>query len=108
MELGLSHCSLDDEAISRLNIGLSCCKLQKLDLSGNPFTKKGALELSLVMKSHPTVKELNVLRCDDIDVDGAGALLEAVRSNTTLRMLRLDERYRHLVQMTLTSRVKFD
>lgn len=107
LELALSQCDLDDEAIHCLNIGLSCCKLQKLDLSRNPFTKQGALELSSVLKVHPTLKEMNVLLCDGIEDDGAAALIDALRSNNTLRMLRLDENYKHLVQHSLINRVKW-
>ena len=106
--LDLSQCGLDDEAVCRLNIGLSCCKLQKLNLSRNVFTKQGAIKLSSVLRAHPTLKELNVLKCGSMDDDGAVALLEAVRLNTTLRVLRLDDQYRRLVQVSLLNRVQFD
>ena len=56
-ELELYGCGLDDDAMCSLARGLKHCKLKKLNLSGNPFTKRGASELYEVLKGHPTLKK---------------------------------------------------
>lgn len=50
---------MQDDAIRSLVKGLERCKLKKLDLNLNTFTMGGAIELSHVLKNHPTfIKEM--------------------------------------------------
>eukprot|EP00731_Ephydatia_muelleri_P002898 Em0001g2898a len=58
--LRLQNCFLDDDAIRSLAKGLEHSKLKELYLGGNEFSTIGAAELSRVLTTHPTVKEVTV------------------------------------------------
>ncbi|KAL5506162.1 hypothetical protein EMCRGX_G007749 [Ephydatia muelleri] len=96
-ELRLRGCSLSDEAICELSGGLKWCKLKKLDLSCNPFGDQGAKGLADVLKDHPTLEELDVRGCEEMSDDGVQYLMDAMMSNTRVKMLTLDENYEHLI-----------
>ena len=59
--LRLQNCGLDDDdVICSLAKGLEHSKLKELYLGGNEFSSIGAAELSRVLTTHPTVKEVTV------------------------------------------------
>ena len=107
-ELRLRWCDLRDEAICELCGGLKWCKLKKLGLWGNPFGDQGAKGLADVLKDHPTLEELDVRGCVERSVDGVQYLVDAMMSNTRVKMLTLDWNYRHLiVPQELVGRIAF-
>ena len=60
--LGLWRCRLNDDAICSLAKGLEHCKLKKLNLDDNDFTRRGTYDLSRVLENHPTLtKEMVIL-----------------------------------------------
>ena len=107
-ELGLWECGLGDEAICELCGGLKQCKLKKLNLEDNPFGEKGARSLADVIKDNPTLKRLGMDDCGGISDGGVQYLMDAMMSNTTLEMISLSDKYRHLVPHILDHRVKCD
>ncbi|KAL5506156.1 hypothetical protein EMCRGX_G007739 [Ephydatia muelleri] len=96
-ELELRGCGLRDEAICELCGGLKWCKLKKLDLFNNTFGDQGAKGLADVLKDHPTLEELDVRGCVERSVDGVQYLVDAMMSNTRVKMLTLDKKYKHLI-----------
>ena len=106
-ELRLEECGLRDEAICELCGGLKWCKLKKLDLSYNPFGDQGAKGLADVLKDHPTLEELEMRRCREMSDDGVQYLMDAMMSNTRVKMLKLEEKYKHLVPQELVDRILF-
>ena len=111
-ELRLEWCGLRNEAICELCGGLKWCKLKKLDLSYNPFGDQGAKGLADVLKDHPTLEELDVRGCVEMSVDGLQYLMDAMMSNTRVKMLTLDEtldeKYKQLiVPQELVGRITF-
>ena len=88
-ELRLEECGLEDEAICELCGGLKWCKLKTLNLRYNPFGEQGAKSLADVIKDNPTLEELYMLGCDKISGGGLRYLMDAMRSNTTLKRLTL-------------------
>eukprot|EP00731_Ephydatia_muelleri_P004483 Em0002g659a len=106
-ELRLEGCGLRNEAICELCGGLKWCKLKKLDLRGNPFGVQGAKGLADVLKDHPTLEELDVWRCEEMSDDGVQYLMDAMMSNTKVKMLRLDEKYKPIVPQELLGRITF-
>ena len=107
-ELRLEGCGLSDEAICELCGGLKWCKLKKLDLLDNPFGVQGAKGLANVLKDHPTLEELDVGECREMSDDGVQYLMDAMMFNTRVKMLRLDEKYKHLiVPQELVGRIEY-
>ena len=107
-ELRLRGCGLRDEAICELCGGLKWCKLKKLDLVANPFGDQGAKGLADVLQHHPTLEELVVDKCYRMSYDGMQYLMDAMMSNTRVKMLRLDMKYKHLiVPQELMGRIKY-
>ena len=107
-ELRLVECRLSDEAICELCGGLKWCKLKKLDLSYNRFGDQGAKGLADVLKDHPTLEELQVRRCEEISDDGVQYLMDAMMSNTRVKMLTLDKKYKHFIMpQKLVGRITF-
>ena len=104
-ELGLGWCGLVDEAICELCGGLKWCRLKTLHLGKNPFGEQGAKSLADVIKDNTTSEKLGMLGCDNISYGGVQYLMDAMRYNTTLKMLTLSEMYKHLVPPELVSRV---
>ena len=98
-------CGLEDEAICELCGGLKWCRLKTLDLGNNPFGEQGAKSLADVIKDNPTLEKLGMYGCNKISDGGVQYLLDAMRSNTTLKMLTLSYEYKHLVPLELVSRV---
>ena len=96
-KLRLIGCGLRDEAICELCGGLKWCKLKKLDLGANPFGDQGAKGLADVLKDHPTLEELDVGECREMSYDGMQYLVDAMMSNTSVKMLRLAKKYEHLI-----------
>ena len=96
-ELRLDWCGLRDEAICELCGGLKWYKLKKLDLSINRFGDQGAKGLADMLKDHPTLEELDVRGCKEMSDDGVQYLVDAMMSNTRVKMLRLDVKYKHLI-----------
>ena len=97
-----------DEAICKLCGGLKWCRLKTLDLGYNPFGEQGAKSLADVIKDKLTLKELGMLGCHKISHGGVQYLMDATRSNTTLKILTLSIKYTHLVSPELVSRVRYD
>ena len=87
-------CGLRDEAICELCGGLKWCKL---DLSFNPFGDQGAKGLADMLKDHPTLEELRVWGCEEMSDDGVQYLMDAMMSNTRVKMLRLAKNYEYLI-----------
>ena len=106
--LELWNCGLRDEDICELCGGLKWCKLKTMNLHGNPFGDQGAKGLADVLKDHPTLEELGVYGCDKMSDDGMQYLMDAMMSNTRVKMLSLSVKYRHLVRQQLLGRIKFD
>ena len=106
-ELWLEECGLRDEAICELCGGLKWCKLKELDLSFNRFGDQGAKGLADVLKDHPTLEELEMRRCREMSDDGVQYLMDAMMSNTRVKMLKLEEKYKHLVPQELVDRIIF-
>ena len=107
-ELWLVECGLRDEAICELCGGLKWCKLKKLDLRYNPFGDQGAKGLADVLIDHPTLEELYVWSCREMSDDGVQYLMDAMMSNTRVKMLILDKKYKHLIVLQeLVGRIKF-
>ena len=107
-ELRLVECHLRDEAICELCGGLKWCKLKKLDLGVNPFGDQGAKGLADVLIDHPTLEELNVRGCIEMSDDGVQYLMDAMMSNTRVKMLTLDKKYEQLIlPQELVGRVTF-
>ena len=100
-------CGLEDEAICELCGGLKCCRLKTLNLSNNPFGEQGAKSLADVIKDNPTLEKLGLYRCDKISDGGVQYLMDAMRSNTTLKMLTLSYQYKHLVPPELVTVVEY-
>eukprot|EP00731_Ephydatia_muelleri_P004485 Em0002g661a len=71
---------------------MAWCKLKKLDLSYNPFGDQGAKGLADVLNDHPTLEELRVWGCEEMSGDGVQYLMDAIMSNTKVKMLTLDEK----------------
>ena len=107
-ELMLEECGLSDEAICELCGGLKWCKLKKVDLGYNRFGDQGAKGLADVLQDHSTLEELDVRSCDKMSDDGVQYLMDATMSNTRVKMLKLDEKYRHLIVLKeLVDRITF-
>ena len=96
-ELRLWTCGLRDQAICELCCGLKWCKLKKLDISYNRCGDQGAKGLADVLKDHPTLEELKLIECEEISDDGVQYLMDAMMSNTRVKMLKLDKKYKHLI-----------
>eukprot|EP00731_Ephydatia_muelleri_P004490 Em0002g666a len=96
-KLRLWRCGLRDEAICELCGGLKWCKLKKLNLCNNTFGDQGAKGLADMLRDHPTLEELDVYGCEEISDDGVQYLMDAMMSNTRVKMLKLDEKYKHLI-----------
>ena len=106
-KLKLWKCGLGDEAIFELCGGLKQCKLKVLDIEGNPFGQQGARSLASVIKDNPIMEWLAMHKCDGISDGGVKYLMDAMMSNTTLKMT-LSDKYRHLVPHMLAKRVKYE
>ena len=100
------ECGLEDEAICELCGGLKWCRLKTLRLWGNPFGEQGAKSLADFIKDNPTLENLDMHGCDEISDGGVQYLMDAMRSNTTLKMLTLSDKYKHLVPLELVNRVR--
>ena len=101
-------CGLSDEAICELCGGLKWCKLKKLDLRYNRLGDQGAKGLADMLKDHPTLEELDVRECQEMSDDTVQYLMNAMMSNTRVKMLRLDVKYKHLiVPQELVGRITF-
>ncbi|KAL5506164.1 hypothetical protein EMCRGX_G007751 [Ephydatia muelleri] len=96
-ELRLRGCGLSDEAICELCGGLKWCKLKKLDLGANPFGDQGAKGLADVLQDHPTLEELDMYGCGEMSDDGVQYLMDAMMSNTRVKMLRLHFTCEHFI-----------
>ena len=96
-ELRLRVCGLSDEAICELCGGLKWCKLKILDLGANLIGDLGAKGLADMLKDHPTLEELEVWGCEEMSGDSVKYLMDAMMSNTRVKMLRLDKKYKHLI-----------
>ena len=106
--LWLRGCGLRDEAISELCGGLMWCRLKLLSVFGNPFGDQGAKGLADVLKDHPTLEELNVMRCEEMSDDGVQHLMDATMSNTRVKKLGLPSKYNgHTVPKELVGRIQF-
>ena len=101
-------CGLGDEAICELCGGLKQCKLKKLNLEKNPFREQGARNLADVIKDNPTLERLDMHGCDGISDGGVQYLMDAMMFNTSLEMIILSKKYRHLVPHILDHRVMYD
>ena len=105
-ELRLWGCGLSDEAICELCGVLKFSKLKKLDLKA--IGNQGARGLADMLKDHPTLEELDVKVCEEMSDDGVQYLMDAMMSNTRVKMLRLDLKYKHLiVPKELVGRITF-
>ena len=104
--LWLWGCGLRDEAISELCGGLKLCKLKTLKLWDNPFGDQGTKGLAEILKDHPTLEELDVRGCKEMSDDGVQHLMDATMSDTRVKMLRVSEKYRHLVPQELVGRIQ--
>ena len=102
----MQSCGLEDEAICELCGGLKWCRLKRLYLWNNPFGEQGAKSLADVIKDNPTLGKLAMYDCDQISDGGVQYLMDAMRSNTTLKILTLSDTYKHLVPPELVSRVR--
>ena len=60
IDLKLSGCGLDDDAICSLAKGLEFSRLKTLSLHSNAFTQRGATALYTVLKDHPTLTKESV------------------------------------------------
>ena len=106
--LWLQKCGLRDEAICELCGGLKWCRLKILSLINNPFGDQGAKGLADVLKDHPTLEELNVMRCEEMSDDGMQHLMDATMSNTRVKKLGLPSKYNGLtVPKELVGRIQF-
>ena len=97
-----------DEAICELCAGLMWCRLKTLNLQTNPFGEQGAKSLADVIKNNPTLEKLDMFGCDKISDGGVQYLMDAMRSNTTLKMLTLSDKYSHVIPPELVTRVRTD
>ena len=97
-----------DEAICELCDVLKWGRLKTLDLRDNPFGEQGAKSLADVIEDNPTLEELEIWGCDKISDGVMQYLMDAMRSNTTLKILTLSLKYKHLVPLELVSRVRVD
>ena len=104
--LWLRRCGLEDKAICELCGGLKLCRLKTLNLELNPFGEQGAKSLADVIKDNTTLEKLCMYGCDDISDGGMQYLMDAMRSNTTLKILTLSLKYKHLVPLELVNRVR--
>ena len=107
-KLRLVECGLRDEAICELCGGLKWCRLKLLNLYGNPFGDQGAKGLADVLKDHPTLEELRVWGCKEMSDDGVQHLMDAMMSNTRVKMLVLPRKYNGLtLPKELVGRIQF-
>ena len=107
-ELRLRGCGLRDEAICELCGGLKWCKLKKLDLRCNRLGDQGAKGLADMLKDNPTLEELDVRGCEEMSDDGVQYLMDAMMSNTRVKMLTLDDKNEHfIVPQELVGRIRF-
>ena len=61
-----------------------------------------------MLKDHPSLKEVAVRACVEMSYDGVQYLMDAMMSNTRVKMLTLDWNYRHLiVPQELVGRIAF-
>ena len=106
-ELRLWGCGLEDEAIYELCGGLKWYRVKTLYLEGNPFGEQGAKSLADVIKDNTTLEELGMNGCGNVSYGGMQYLMGAMKSNTTLKMLTLYDKHKHLVPPELVSRVRY-
>ena len=86
-DLFLEQCQLDDNSMVMLMGGVEeCPSLRCLVLSGNPFHDKGAQAVAAAVSS-PNCR-LNKLDLSWCNLMGAGAVavVDAVRTNTTIQV----------------------
>ena len=107
-ELRLRGCGLEDDAICELCGGLKWCRLKTLGLQFNGFGDQGAKSLADVIKDNTTLEKLGMFGCNNISDGVVQYLMDAMRSNTTLKILTLSYKYKHLVPLELVSRVRSD
>ena len=104
----MQSCGLEDEAICELCGGLKWCRLKTLYLGYNPFGKQGAKSLADVIKDNTALEWLGMYGCDKISDGGMRYLMDAMRSNTTLKILTLSYEYKRLVPLELVNRVRYN
>eukprot|EP00984_Skeletonema_dohrnii_P003944 scaffold1352_cov120-Skeletonema_dohrnii-CCMP3373.AAC.2 len=86
--LDLSYCAIDDDGLRTLVMGLNYCNPLHLCLSGNFISAAGLGYLSVLFESEScSLEELSLygMRIGD---DGAAALADGLKSNTSLKHLR--------------------
>ena len=105
-ELWLWGCGLGDEAICKLCGGLKQCKLKRLDLDNNPFGEQGVKSLADVIKDNSTLERLAMDRCGKISDGGLQYLMDAMMSNTTLK-ITLSNEYKPFMPKCLDCRVTY-
>ena len=103
--LRLWWCGLKDEAIVELCGGLKWCILKTLNVGYNPFGDQGAKALADVVKDHPTLEEFFLWQYVEMSGDGVKCLVYAMMSNTRVKTLGLDDKYKHLVPQELVGRI---
>ena len=79
--------------------------LKALNLSYNPFGEQEAKSLADVMKNNETLEKLEMYGCNKISHSGVQYLMDAMMSNTTLKMLTLPVKYKRSVPPELVGRV---
>ena len=61
-----------------------------------------------MLQDHPILEELDVYGCEEMSDDGVQYLMDAMMSNTRVKMLRLIEKYKNLiVPQELVGRIKY-
>ena len=100
-----AHALKHNTTLSELR--LRGCGLRNEAICGRLFKDQGTKGLADVLKDHPTLDKLNLYGCVEMSDDGVQYLMDAMMSNTRVKMLSLSDRYRHLVPQKLVGRIKF-
>ena len=95
-EMDMNECHVDDECVEMLAGGvnfmsstaLKCVRINKLVLSRNSITDRGATALAQMLKENRMLQQLDVSR-NSIGVGGATALAEMLKESRTLQQLNV-------------------
>jgi len=85
--LDLSYCAIDDDGLRTLVTGINYCNPLHLCLSGNFISAAGLAYLSVLFESESCSLEELSLHGVRIGDDGAAALADGLKSNTSLKHL---------------------
>ncbi len=106
--LSLSSCGIDNAGVFYLTAALKyCLKLKDLELNGNQFGPVGAQELAKLIKDSTYIKNVFLLRCDAMQVEGTTSLLQALSRNQSVQRMFLPDVFEHTTSpvLHLASRV---